>query len=233
MAESVKYRHELKYQCSELQMEIIKSRLGSFMRLDPHSINGQYQIRSMYFDNYGNRCFYENENGTDPREKFRIRIYNSSNSRIALECKRKERGKTYKTACLITGEQYADILSGKRITDYGDKPELLRKFIVLKNTQLFKPAVIVEYDRIPYIYDLGNVRITLDRNIRSSNDYPDFFKANIPTRPVLPRGQHLLEVKYDELLPDFIKDVLELGDLQQTTFSKYYLCKKYSTGGLL
>lgn len=233
METKVKYRHELKYQCSDLQQAIIKSRLSNLMRYDTHAKNGCYTIRSMYFDNYENRCFYENESGTDPREKFRIRIYNSSDHRISLECKRKERGKTYKTSCLISKEQFAEILNEERITNLANKPELFRKFIALKQTQLFKPAVIVEYDRTPYVYDIGNVRITLDRNIRSSNDYLDFFSTDIVTRPILPQGQHLLEVKYDELLPDFIKDAMQLGNLQQTTFSKYYLCRKHSLGGLL
>ena len=229
----IKYRHELKYQCSDLQLAVIKSRLSNLMRYDTHAKNGSYKIRSMYFDNYENRCYYENESGTDPREKFRIRIYNSSNRHISFECKRKERGKTYKTSCLLSKEQFAEIINEKRITVFANKPELLRKFIILKQTQLFKPAVIVEYDRTPYVYDIGNVRITLDRNIRSSNDYTDFFSDSIVTKPILPQGQHLLEVKYDELLPDFIKDVLQLGNLQQTTFSKYYLCRKHSVGGLL
>lgn len=91
----------------------------------------------------------------------------------------------------------------------------------------------MEYERTPYVYNIGNVRITLDCNIRSSDDFSSFFENNLRTRQILPQGQHLLEVKYDELLPDFIKEVLQLGDLQQTTFSKFYLCKKYSIGGSL
>ena len=91
----------------------------------------------------------------------------------------------------------------------------------------------MEYDRIPYVHELGNVRITLDRNIRSSSDFAGFFEKNLAARPILPCGQHLLEVKYDEFLPEFIKDRLELSDLQQTSFSKFYLCRKFITGGTL
>ena len=60
-----------------------------------------------------------------------------------------------------------------------------------------------------------------------------FFYENLPTRQILSADQHLLEVKYDELLPDYLKDALQLGNLQQSTFSKYYLCRKYSMGGKL
>jgi hypothetical protein len=231
MTNNVKYRHEFKYQCSEAQLAIIQSRIETFLQHDPHAKNGQYTIRSMYFDNYAHRCFFENESGTSPREKFRIRIYNSSDQRISLECKRKEYDKIYKTACLLTMQEYEDILQGGNFIDLDQKPALLKKFTLLLRTQQYKPDVIVEYDRIPYVYPIGNVRITLDKNIRFSTDFNHFFSPNIATRPIMLQGQHLLEIKYDELLPTYIEDVLQLRDLQRTTFSKFYLCRKLSIGG--
>ena len=36
------------------------------------------------------------------------------------------------------------------------------------------------------------------------------------------------QVKYDEFFPDHIYRALQLGELEQTAFSKYYLCRKYS-----
>ena len=233
MDKQLKYRYELKYPCDEVQLAIIKSRLSQFMTHDPYAKNGSYTIRSMYFDNYQNRCFHENENGTDPREKFRIRIYNADSHRISLECKRKEHGKTYKTACILSYEQYCQLLDNGRGLKLSTAPDLLRKFWFLMNTQGFRPSVIVEYDRMPYVYELGNVRITLDCNIRSSNDFDHFLDKNLITRPILPQGNHLMEVKYDELLPDFIKSALELGALRRTSFSKFFLCRKYITGGKL
>ena len=136
-----------------------------------------------------------------------------------------------KTSCLLTKESYNKLMAGESLGDLSDKPALLSKFIVLMKSELYKPAVIVEYDRTPFIYSIGNVRITLDRNIRFSKDFDHFFDRSISTQPIMPVGHHLLEVKYDELFPSFIKDTLQMGDLQQTTFSKYYLCRKISMGG--
>ncbi len=230
MNEGVKFRHELKYQCDMAQLTIIRSRLQALIKYDPHVQNGQYTIRSLYFDNYADRCYYENESGTDPREKFRIRIYNASDARISLECKRKEHSKTYKTSCVLSKDDYNDIINGGAIKNLAEKPALLRKFSILMQTEKFRPVVIVEYDRTPFVYNVGNVRVTLDQNIRSSGDFDLFFQRDLSTRQILPKGQHLLEVKYDELLPDFIRDALQLGNLQQTAFSKYYLCRKFSMG---
>ena len=233
MEKESKYRHEFKYFISEQEIEILRSRLSVVASLDPHVIDsGQYTIRSLYFDNFCDRCYYENENGVDPREKYRIRIYNGSTDFIALECKRKERGKTLKSSCNISEDECRDLIQGKPPAVFTDKRAPLLKTSVLMYDELLLPKVIVEYDRIPYIYPLGNVRITFDTNIRSSSDISGFLEKRIPSRPILQSGHHILEVKYDEFLPDHIKTVLELGSLSQTAFSKYYLCRKFYNGGL-
>ena len=222
------FRHELKYLITSAQVGMLKSRLTGIAPLDSHADGGAYRIRSLYFDDYDNRCFRENEDGTDPREKFRIRIYNSDTSRITLECKRKERGKTLKTACPLTLEQTEQLMDGIPLRDIAGQPPLLQKLTAQMLTRRMRPVVIVEYDRIPYVYREGNVRITLDTNISSCADGTRFLEPSIPRRPVLPLGQQLLEVKYDAFLPDFLYRSLSLNNLSQTAFSKYYLCRKYT-----
>ena len=225
----MKYRHELKYQVTDAELQMLKMRIRHLLPLDSHvAKTGSYLIRSLYFDDYDNRCMKENENGTDPREKFRIRIYNGSGSKITLECKRKERGKTHKTACPLTLEQTKLLMAGKPLPDIGQQPPLLRKLTFQMITRRLRPVVIVDYERIPYVYKNGNVRITLDTNIASSSAVETFLEPRISGRPVLPAGQQLLEVKYDEYLPDFIYRSLMLPNLRQTAFSKYYICRKYT-----
>ena len=232
MAKDAKYRHEFKYLISLPELEILRHRVSALMPLDPHvADSGRYTIRSLYFDSATDRCYFENECGTDPREKFRIRIYNGSPERISLECKRKERAKTLKTACLLTREQCECLMRGEVPREIGEKQTVLRKFALLVEAERFRPKIIVEYDRTPYIYRLGNVRVTFDQNIRSGAQLDQFLLPEIYTRPILPVGQHLLEVKYDEFLPDVLREAMELGTLAQTAFSKYYLCRKYTTGG--
>ena len=223
-----KYRHELKYVISETDRVLIKSRLEHLIPLDSHvKDTGVYSIRSLYFDDYDNRCFMENASGTDPREKFRIRIYNGSAKRISLELKKKERGKTLKLSCPLTEEQCRLLMSGRLPAPDASYPPLLQKLLMQMRTRLLRPVVIVEYDRIPYVCRDGNVRITLDMNISSSSRTECFLDPVIARRPVMDAGSHILEVKYDEFLPDYIKISLELGTLRQTSFSKFYLCRYY------
>ena len=223
----LQYRHEYKYVISNAQIPLLKSRIEPLMQRDPHvGPDGIYNIRSLYFDDCMNRCFYENENGTDPREKYRIRIYNHSNKRITLECKRKEHGKTLKTSCPLTPGQAEHLMHGCIPGPIESLPPLLRKLSLEMQTRLMRPVVIVEYDRIPYIYKNGNVRVTFDTQISSSSSITEFFSDTLPRRPIMPAGQQLMEVKFDEFLPDFIYRNLNLDQLRLTAYSKYYLCRK-------
>lgn len=223
-----KFRHELKYVVSSTQLKMLEARVKNLLSLDSHTAqSGMYTIRSLYFDDYYDSCMRQNENGTDPREKFRIRIYNHSTEHIRLECKRKERGKTHKSSCPLSIEQTKLLMQGKPIGDIAHQPPVLQKLTHKMLTQRFRPVVIVEYDRIPYIYKDGNVRVTFDMNIASSTDIESFLSQNIRKRPVMPQSRQLLEVKYDEYIPDFVHQSLQLHNLTQTAYSKYYICRKY------
>lgn len=229
MKDNTKFRHELKYPVTGAQIALLQNRINHLIPLDPHvGDTGSYRIRSLYFDDHYDRCLRENEDGTDPREKFRIRIYNASSERIRLECKRKERGKTHKLSCPLTVEQTKLLMAGKTLPDIGVQHPLLQKLTVQMLTRRLRPVVIVEYDRVPYVYENGNVRITLDTNICSCSDVTTFLDPEIPRRPVMEVGQQLLEVKYDEYLPDFIYRNLQLQSLRQSAFSKYYICRKFT-----
>ena len=229
MEKQMKFRHELKYVVSAAQVELIKNRVEHLLPRDAHAgEKGMYAIRSLYFDDYENRCYRENEDGTDPREKFRIRIYNHTEEKIRLECKRKEHGMTHKESCPLTEMQTRMLMDGRALPDIASQPPVLRKLTMQMLTRRMRPVVIVEYERVPYVYELGNVRITLDLNVSSGKDVGAFLEESISKRPVMPAGRQLLEVKYDEYLPDFIYNNLQLENLQQTAFSKYYLCRKYT-----
>lgn len=226
--QETKFRHEFKYLVTDAQLAILKIRLTGLMSKDSHvGPDGVYHIKSLYFDDYNDRCFWENEDGITPREKYRIRIYDNNSARISLECKRKENDKIHKTSCLLTMEQFEYLAYGNGNISFDSLPPLAKKLHVLTMTTGMMPKVIVEYERTPYVCANGNVRITFDRNITSSSQTDQFFDDKARKRPILQPGMQLLEVKYDEYLPDPIYHALMLDNLQRTNFSKYYLCRKY------
>lgn len=232
LSNSPKYRHELKYLCSLIDVAVIEGRLKGFIKKDTHvGEKGYYHIRSLYFDDYNNTCYKMNEAGVDKRMKYRIRIYNCSDTKITLEKKIKVHGMTRKVSTPLTKEQCELFIQGKYLSvkqeDFSTYSPLLQEFVVWMTKGNGKPKVIVAYDRVPYVYKQGNVRITIDKNIQASRDFSHFFKTDMQKCPILPKGNVLIEVKYDEFLPGFLKDRLEIGKLRQTTFSKYYLCRKF------
>ena len=224
------YRHEYKYPINKLQMTLEEAKLSAVACKDKNvGDRGYYNIRSLYFDDYYDSCYMDNINGTDNREKYRIRIYNHSAKNIKLEMKKKIRGKTQKLSCAITEEQCRLLMKGQIPDDIGVKQQVLYRLTYLIATRFMRPAIIVDYDRVPYVYRLedANVRVTFDMNLTSSENIEDFFEERIDGRGIFATDQLLMEVKYDDFLPDEINSLLQLDGLSASTFSKYYLCRKF------
>ncbi len=229
-----RYRHEYKYLISAAQLAILQARADAIMQKDTHTRQdgegaGSYNIRSVYFDDIEGSAYHDIENGVDPREKFRIRIYNHSADRIMLELKRKTRTMCNKTQCELSRRQCEILISGGCLPDDKSYPPILQKLLIEIKTRGLHPVVISEYERIPYIYPIGNVRVTFDINTRSSSQCKKFLDEELAMRPVLQTGQQLFEVKWDELLPDFIYRSLMLENLQWSSFSKFFYCRRFLT----
>ena len=224
-----RYRHELKYLVDERDLVLLNSKLTNIIKTDTHYPNGTYEIRSAYFDDYKDSALNQNLMGVSPRFKYRIRIYNGSNSFIHLEKKIKNQDMTRKESCSLSYEECQRLLNGNYSIS-PDNVDFLKQFKAYAALHILKPKVIVTYERKAFICPEGNVRVTFDRNISSTYNIEEFFESNISKRPIMENGKHVLEVKYDEFLPKYIKKALNTGKMDRTTFSKYYLCRKYTTG---
>lgn len=234
------YRVEQKYLCSDYEILLLKQRLAALLPRDAHQTAECYTVRSVYLDTYDDECLCDNENGTDDRSKYRIRIYPQTDDKISFEIKHKKAGKTKKESFPLMRDECEELLGGgllndacrapscaKEAVNENTEPESLRnRVMVLQKTKKLQPKIIVDYERSAFVYPLGNVRITFDRNIAAGTSVGTFFETNVPLVPVLPPHMHLMEVKYDEFLPDFIAQVLDIGNLRRTTFSKYYICRQ-------
>ena len=219
----IEFRVENKYLVSDLDLAVIAERLSIVMQQDIHQVGDCYEIRSIYFDDAWDRCMDENDAGVDCRQKYRIRTYGANSSPINLEIKEKQNGLTKKTACRLTLDEYNGVIDGGFDLAFGDRKPLNQLLLQMRCSKM-QPKVIIAYERTAFVHPVGNVRITFDRNIMASRNCASFFDCRIDGLiPILPTGMHILEVKYDEYLPDVIAKQLEIGKLQQTAFSKYYL----------
>lgn len=222
-------RKELKYNITSNDFYILKHNLNNLIKKDPNCKGEYYTITSLYFDDYKKTSYNQVKCGLSNRWKYRIRFYNYDDSFIKLEKKHKINGLTNKTSVRINREIFNDILNNNIKVKSTNEP-LLNEFIVKVKKDLLRPIICIEYDRTPYVYKLGNVRITLDYNIRYTNNYIDLFNKD---KKVYYLKDKVLEVKYDELIPDFIRYKLELNHLEQISFSKFNNCIDSNKGRFL
>ena len=196
------------------------------MKTDENALDGRYFIRSLYFDTPADTALREKIDGVNRREKFRIRFYNFDTSVIHLEKKSKISGLCSKQSTDLTEEQVRKIIGGDVDWMKSDENALLRELHRKMTVQQLKPKTIVDYWREPFVYDAGNVRVTLDYEIRTGLGSKDFFSQNCPTVPVTD-NPIILEVKWDEFLPTVIRNAIQIGDRKTSAFSKYASCRTY------
>ncbi|MBU5307216.1 polyphosphate polymerase domain-containing protein [Clostridioides mangenotii] len=228
MKSNFKYRFEIKHIVSEADVISIKSKLCRIMNNDQNSSkNGKYTIRSLYFDTPKNKAVAEKLDGVPYREKFRIRFYNYNSDFIKLEKKIKNNGMTLKFSASITKDDVEKILNNDIEFLKQREDSLLKEFYIkLKHTML-QPKSIVDYEREAYVYPLGNVRITLDSNIRKVVNSLDPFDYKSITTPIVENDMSVLEVKYDEFMPDFVRDLIQINKCSNTAMSKYVSSRLY------
>ena len=222
----MEFRHEWKHEISFSDLLIIRQRLSAIAGTDPHSINGKYEISSLYFDNWQDKALREKIDGVNKREKFRIRYYNGDLSFIRLEKKTKINGLGSKQSAAMTINEVQAIIDGDYQWMGGNQDELITELYSKMKSQCLRPKTIVNYTREAFVYAPGNVRITLDYNIRTGPCYKDFLKPDCVT---VPAGAPIiiLEVKWDSFLPDIIRDAVQLESRRANAFSKYAACRIY------
>ena len=224
--EIMNYRHEWKHEINYSDMLILRQRLSAVMQRDKNAVDGKYFIRSLYFDNAADKALREKLDGVNNREKFRIRYYNYDTSLIHLEKKSKRNSLGSKGTAKLTAAEAQAIVDGdvEWMKD-ADRP-LVRELYAKMRSQGLGPKTIVDYVREPFVYAPGNVRVTLDYCLRTGLRSVDFLNPKCVT---IPAGDApiILEVKWDEFLPEFIAHAVALNSRRPGAFSKYAACRIY------
>ena len=222
----LQFRHEIKHEINHHDMLILRQRLQAVMKPDSNAVNGKYEIRSLYFDNLDDKALREKLNGVNIREKYRIRLYNNDTSMINLERKFKHGGLGYKDSATLTPEQALSIANGDVSWMATSTDEVILGFYTRIRNEGLAAKVIVDYTREPFVFAPGNVRVTLDYNIRTGLACTDFLNPDCVTIPIKD-SPSILEVKWDNYLPDVIRDIVQLDGRRNAAFSKYAVCRMY------
>ena len=220
-------RHELKHRINLREDLVLSQRLK---KLFPHDKNagpdGTYRVTSLYFDTPYDAALREKLDGVDRREKFRLRYYGERPDFLKLEKKFKVNGLCGKRSARLTWSEAERLLSGEDafLLERGE-PLLSELYHKLRGT-LLRPRTVVCYDREAFLYAPGNVRVTLDRDLRTCGDSAGFLSPGaFPLRPL--EGVTVLEVKYDAFLPDLVRLAVQTPGRRAGACSKYALCRRF------
>ncbi len=220
------YRHEIKFPITPADAVAIRTNLSAVAHMDEHARQeGYYRIRSLYFDDLNDTALWEKLDGVNKRRKFRIRYYNDDVSYLMLECKMKQDNACSKLQERMTVDEVRRVMEGDiQWMASSGRPLLIVLYVEMKMGGL-RPRCVVEYKRVPFVYEAGNVRVTIDWNIRTGPP-AQFLHPNGLTLPVEDNPM-VLEVKWDEYLPEVIRRATALKSRKPTAFSKYAACRIY------
>ena len=227
-------RHELKYFINERQYFVLSGVLDGILNRDPNGDEyNEYHIRSLYFDTINNDALFDKLNGVQHRDKYRIRIYNFSDKIIKLECKTKVGSLISKRSLSIPKLLCEQLMAGDPAGLETTRSGLLNDVFREMTVNLLRPVVLVDYVREAYLHPAEEVRITFDKQLRSGVLSKDLFNPYVPTVPVFDENVLILEVKYNRILPSYIRDILNTycqGALP-SAISKYTWCRRYENLG--
>ena len=214
------FRHECKYMINRGDALVLSRKLSVLFKRDEHcGPLGDYTIKSLYFDNYNNKALKEKLYGVDKREKFRIRYYNDDLSFIRLEKKSKIKGLCLKQSTEISPDKCEMIIGGEIDWMRESEDNLVRELYSKMYFQQLRPASIVIYDREAFVYEPGNCRVTLDKNLKGSANVYNFLKEDAGFDYA--DENTILEVKWDEFLPQIVRHAVQTNCRSISSFSKY------------
>ena len=205
----------------------LRERIKSLLLLDQNSVDEHgYHIRSLYFDNIYESALHDKVDGILNRRKYRIRIYNKSDAVIKLERKSKWNEYVAKESAPMTRSEFERLYRGDTEFLREADSELKRDFYYAIKHGFMKSAVVVDYVREAYIYGVSDVRITFDKELSAVVQSFDIFDPDLTTRRMVEGPRTILEVKYNEFLPDTVYHLLQMSSQNRSTISKYAICKE-------
>lgn len=220
-------RHEVKIAINDADAAALRQRLRLVARYDENAPEGGYLVRSLYFDTLRDRALREKLDSVNNREKFRIRCYNRDFSFIQLEKKSKSNGLGEKAKARLSADEVSALLAGDLSWMNDPSRPVLVELYSKMRSQGLRPKVVVEYRREPFVYGPGNVRVTLDSDVRTGVASTAFLDPSLPLVPVSGEQRGVLEVKWDAFLPDIIRDAVQLDGRRPAAFSKYAAARMY------
>jgi hypothetical protein len=207
---------------------VLMKRLDQVLKRDEYCQNQKYIITSAYFDDYKNTAYLQKINGDSVRYKYRIRFYNNDTTFLKLERKSKVHQMTMKVSAKLTQDEVKKIYKGDYEFLKYKEEDIFKDFYIKLSHGLIKPKSIVKYERVAFVHPVGDLRITLDSNVKTSNNQVNIFDKNVAYVPAMDTDETILEIKFNGVLPDYIRSLIQTSNTVQSSSSKYVYSRKYN-----
>ncbi len=224
-------RFELKYRINESKAQEIRYFVENYLECDPYGAdkpNRSYPVHSLYLDSPGLNTYFRTVNGDRNRFKLRLRFYGSEDSPIFFEIKQRRNRVIHKKRAQVYKDAIQDLFNGhaptKKHLVKNSMTELdaLEHFCLLRGKLQASPKLHITYMREAYEERHSNeVRVTIDRNVRSSQVRHDGFEAQQSGGLPVFGNTVILELKFTNRFPDWLNELTQRFHLRKESASKY------------
>jgi SPX domain protein involved in polyphosphate accumulation len=219
-------RYEIKYLVPmDVRVALMHDLRRSF-EYDRHSAGGNphYRVRSLYFETPMRTSYSEKLDGLSRRLKFRIRTYaeNESDAPRFLEVKERCNRQILKRKTRLTEADCQALVSGRSPSALVSN-EVMQEFWIHRARSSLQPLVLIDYLR-QALWMRGNdrVRVTFDTGVTAAWAR-SLDVSSHRSRPIFSRGQSILEIKFDDVLPRYLHRLIQKYSLQDLAISKFCL----------
>jgi SPX domain protein involved in polyphosphate accumulation len=230
-------RYEYKYFVPNNKMDTLRRMIAPFVSYDKYSEKMEekhYTVRSIYFDTAGYGCYFEKVEGIKHRKKFRLRGYNipeNIDPQVFFEIKRKFEIPIIKNRAPVAFDSALQMFTGNSFGNYlpdtekyPRSEENLKRFFYHYHRNKLRPVILVIYEREAFLGNHDNtIRVTFDKNLRSVAfpSIEDLYSENNARRSLSER--FILEVKFNDHFPSWMKPVIGTLGLRRQSVSKYVI----------
>lgn len=218
-------RREIKYRISLETALLAQQYLSQILPQDSHNGIDGYLVRSLYFDSLYHDDLEEKLDGIEERQKIRLRIYSPQDQLVKLEVKEKNGDWQQKRSLTITKKEAIRLIACDYTVLQEINHSLAQNLYYKMTTELYRPQVIVQYNRYAFMMDVNDTRVTFDQKLVAGESSFDLFGESDTFYPVGFPDDVTLEIKYNHFLLSHIRELLDSIDKSSQSYSKYVMSR--------
>ncbi|KKQ56417.1 MAG: Glycosyltransferase [Parcubacteria group bacterium GW2011_GWA2_38_13] len=222
-------RQEIKFLIPWDQLNTIIGEMRKFMEFDEYSnITGGnfYKIINVYFDTQDFQCYHQRKDITKELTKYRLRIYVEPDTEdfiVYPEIKKRKGKYVKKFRVKISYSDFSRIMQNMSLDKASNMPaesrEIIQEFLQIASQHQMKPILFVNYKRCAMVGGLNkDIRVIFDKEF-TAGSFQGIHKVSDGN--ILLENASIMEVKYSDELPQWLKEIILKYQIREFHDSKY------------